>query len=54
MNSNFKELVLVDKVMECPTIISFYFKAKDGGKLVKHKPGQFLPFKIKTETLFLF
>lgn len=46
---NFKELILVDKVVECPTIISFYFKSKDGSKLKKHKPGQFLPFKIKTD-----
>ena len=45
----FKELVLVDRVEECPGIVSFYFKDKSGGKLVKHKPGQFLPFKIKTE-----
>ena len=46
--TNFKELILVDKVPVCPGITSFYFKAKDGGKLVKHTPGQFLPFKIKT------
>lgn len=46
--NGFRELVLVDKVEVCPSIISFYFKAKDGGKLVKHKAGQFLPFKIKT------
>lgn len=45
----FRELVLVEKVEVCPGIISFYFKAKDGGKLVKHKPGQFLPMKIKTD-----
>lgn len=44
----FKELVLVDKVEVCTDIISFYFKSKDGSKLVKHKAGQFLPFKIKT------
>ena len=44
----FKELVLVDKAEACPGIISFYFKSKDGSKLVKHKAGQFLPFKIKT------
>ncbi|MEG2936632.1 MAG: FAD-binding oxidoreductase [Clostridium sp.] len=46
---NFKELILVEKVPVCPGITSFYFKAKDGGKLVKHTPGQFLPFKIKTD-----
>lgn len=45
----FKELELVDKVQECPGIMSFYFKDKNGGKLIKHKPGQFLPFKIKTD-----
>ncbi|WP_294129643.1 FAD-binding oxidoreductase [uncultured Clostridium sp.] len=45
----FKELVLVDKTEVCPDIISFYFKSKDGSKLVKHKAGQFLPFKIKTD-----
>ena len=44
----FKELVLVDKIEVCTDIISFYFKAKDGSKLIKHKAGQFLPFKIKT------
>ena len=44
----FKELVLVDMVEVCTDIISFYFKSKDGSKLVKHKAGQFLPFKIKT------
>lgn len=54
MNTNvtwtgFRELILVDKIEACPGIMSFYFKAKDGGKLVKHTPGQFLPFKIKTD-----
>lgn len=54
MNTNvtwtgFRELVLVDKIPACPGIMSFYFKAKDGGKLVRHTPGQFLPFKIKTD-----
>ena len=44
----FKELVLVDNIEVCTDIISFYFKSKDGSKLVKHKAGQFLPFKIKT------
>lgn len=47
--TGFRELVLVDKEKVCDDIISFYFKAKDGGKLVKHKAGQFLPFKIKTD-----
>ena len=46
--TGFRELVLVDKAEVCPGIMSFYFKALDGGKLVKHIPGQFLPFKIKT------
>lgn len=46
--TNFKELILVDKTPVCPGITSFYFKAKDGEKLVKHTPGQFLPFRIKT------
>lgn len=45
----FKELVLVKKEDVCDTIKSFYFKAKDGSKLPKYKPGQFLNFKIKTE-----
>lgn len=45
----FRELILDDKVEVCPGIISFYFKSKNGNKLVKHTPGQFLPFKIKTE-----
>ena len=47
--NGFRELVLVDKIEVCPGIISFYFKSKDGGKLVKHTAGQFLPFKIKTD-----
>ena len=34
--NGFRELILVDKVEVCPEIISFYFKSKDGGKLVKH------------------
>ena len=48
MNSwkGFRELVLVDKVEECDTIVSLYFKAKDGEKVQPHKPGQFLAFKI--------
>lgn len=46
--NGFRELTLVDKAQVCPGIVSFYFKAKDGGKLPKHTPGQFLPFKIKT------
>lgn len=44
-----KELVLVDKIQETEDIISFYFKSKDGSKLIKHKAGQFLPFTIKTD-----
>lgn len=47
--SGYRELILDDKIQECSGIISFYFKAKDGGKLSKHKAGQFLPFRIKTE-----
>ena len=47
--NGFRELVLTDKAEVCPGIISFYFKSKDGGKLAKHKAGQFLPFKIKTD-----
>ena len=46
---NFKELILVDKQDVCDTIKSFYFKAKNGESLPKYKPGQFLPFKIKTD-----
>lgn len=49
--TGFKELVLIEKVKECDDIISFYFKANDGSKLIKHKAGQFLPFKIKTDNL---
>ncbi len=45
---SFKELVLIDKKDVCDTIKSFYFKSKNGEKLPKHTPGQFLPFKIKT------
>lgn len=44
-----RELKLIDRVQECKDIVSFYFKANDGGKLPKHKAGQFLPFKIQTE-----
>ncbi|MGL4336835.1 MAG: FAD-binding oxidoreductase [Turicibacter sp.] len=44
----FRELVLVNKIQECPDIISFYFKPKDNKKLMTYKAGQFLPFKIKT------
>ena len=47
--NDFKELVLVDKKDVCDTIKSFYFKSKNGEKLPKHIPGQFLPFKIKTD-----
>lgn len=46
---NFRKLVLVDKIKECNDIISFYFKDLDNKKLIKHKAGQFLPFRIKTE-----
>ncbi len=47
--SGFRKLVLVDRIKECEDITSFYFKAEDGGKLVKHEAGQYLPFKIVTE-----
>lgn len=47
--TGFKELELVDRVEECEDIVSFYFKGENGEKLVKHKAGQFLPFKIKTD-----
>ena len=45
----FRKLVLVDRIKECEDITSFYFKAQDGGKLIRHQAGQFLPFKISTE-----
>ena len=44
-----RELILVNKVTETKDVKSFYFKAKDNEKLKTYKPGQFLPFKIKTE-----
>lgn len=47
--NGFRELILVEKTIECESITSFYFKAKDGSNLFVHQPGQFLPFKIKTE-----
>lgn len=47
--SGYRELILENKIQECPGIISFYFKSADGGKLSKHIPGQFLPFRIKTD-----
>lgn len=48
-SDGFIELVLIDKVEECDTIKSFYFKSKDGDKLQKHKSGQFIPLKIQTD-----
>ncbi len=47
--SGFRELVLIDVTKECEGIKSFYFKAKDGAKLVRHIAGQFLPIRIKTD-----
>lgn len=47
--TGFKDLVLVDKVKECADIISFYFKAEDGKRLIEHKAGQYLPIKIKSD-----
>lgn len=44
----FKDFILVDKVHECEGITSFYFKPKDGKKLVRHIAGQYLPIKLKT------
>ncbi|MBU3087250.1 oxidoreductase [Clostridium gasigenes] len=46
--TGFKDLILVDKVKECNDIISFYFKDKEGKKLIKHIAGQYLPIKIKS------
>lgn len=37
-----KELILTDKIKENKEVTSFYFKDKEGGKLLKHKPGQFI------------
>ena len=47
--SGFRELVLIDVTKECEGIKSFYFKAKDSAKLVRHIAGQFLPIRIKTD-----
>lgn len=44
----FKDFILVDKIKECDDIISFYFKPKDGKKLIKHDAGQYFPIRIKT------
>lgn len=47
--TGFKELVLIKKEAESEDIMSFYFKDKNDSKLIKHKAGQFLPFKVKTD-----
>lgn len=47
----FKRLILVDKVVECKNVISFYFKDSNEGILPKHKAGQFLPIKLITDDL---
>ena len=49
--SGFKELTLVDKVVECKDVISFYFKDVNEDILPKHKAGQFLPIKLITDDL---
>lgn len=47
--NGFKEFIVVKKVKENQDITSFYFKAKDKSKLLKHKPGQFFTIKVDSE-----
>ncbi|GAA0126050.1 hypothetical protein UT300019_19520 [Clostridium sp. CTA-19] len=47
--NGFKEFIVVKKIRENNDVISFYFKAKDKSKLLKHKPGQFFTIKLNSE-----
>ncbi|WP_010298989.1 FAD-binding oxidoreductase [Clostridium senegalense] len=47
--NGFKEFIVVKKIKENNDVISFYFKAKDKSKLLKHKPGQFFTIKLNSE-----
>ncbi|MGL5821229.1 MAG: FAD-binding oxidoreductase [Sarcina sp.] len=45
----FKDFTVYKKVFETKNIISIYLKPIDGSKVYKHKAGQFIGIKMKTE-----
>jgi len=44
--SGWREFVVAGKVRESETITSFLLRPRDGGKVIRHKPGQYLSFQL--------
>lgn len=44
--SGWREFVVSDKVRESDTITSFILRPRDGGQVIRHKPGQYLTFLL--------
>ncbi|RYF24074.1 MAG: NO-inducible flavohemoprotein [Oxalobacteraceae bacterium] len=44
-----RRFVVADKIRESSTITSFVLRPEDGGPVMRHKPGQYLTFRLQPE-----
>ncbi|WDZ79344.1 NO-inducible flavohemoprotein (plasmid) [Ensifer adhaerens] len=47
--NGWRDFVIVSKTRESDVVTSFVLKPKDGGRVVRHKPGQYLTLRIKPD-----
>ncbi|RVT90920.1 NO-inducible flavohemoprotein [Sphingomonas crocodyli] len=45
--NGWRRFVVADKIRESSTITSFILRPEDGGPVLRHKPGQYLTFRLK-------
>jgi len=46
--TGWRKFVVADKILESAVITSFVLRPTDGGKILQHKPGQYLTFRLDT------
>ncbi|MBV7518835.1 hypothetical protein KW852_14585 [Ensifer sp. ENS12] len=47
--NGWRDFVIVSKARESDVVTSFVLKPKDGGRVLRHKPGQYLTLRFKLE-----
>ncbi|WP_420145186.1 NO-inducible flavohemoprotein [Sphingobium sp.] len=47
--NGWRRFVVADKIRESSVITSFILRPEDGGPVLRHKPGQYLTFRLKPE-----
>jgi nitric oxide dioxygenase len=49
--TGWRDFVVVEKIRESAVITSFVLRPKDGGRVIPHKPGQYLTFRFESADL---